>query len=131
MNRHIVILCSLCFLLSCKKEQSPPIELLGKWEMRYKKHKIYDAGGIVTWTDTITTNNKTFEFFDNWKVKTNKYFPNCTGDFYLSESNKKINISFECNTILLDYSILSNTTDTLIMEKDDGIDIYQEIYVRY
>lgn len=131
MKRQILIIGSILFLIGCKKEQHPPIELLGNWKMVYKKHKIYDAGGIITWTDTITTNNKKFEFFDNWKVKTNKYFPNCTGDFQLSEGNKKINISFECNTVLLDYSILSNTTDTLIMEKDDGIDIYQEIYLRY
>lgn len=128
MKKLIILIGFVFGLLSCEKENQPPVELLGKWKMMYKKHKIFDAGGTITWTDTITTNNKTFEFYDNLKVKTNKYFPNCLGDYKLTNSNKNINISFECNTAFLDYTIISNTTDELVFEKDDGIDIFQEIY---
>lgn len=128
--KDIILLIIISFLVSCKKEIQPPIELIGKWKIHFKEHKIIDGGGIFIWTDTITSNNKTFEFLTNWTVITNKYYPNCKGKYWLTENNKHLNISFECNNALPDYNIYKNTKDTLILEKDDGIDIYKEIYLK-
>lgn len=128
--KNIILLILISFFISCKKEKDPPIEIIGKWKMHYKLHKIIDGSGIFTWTDTISTNNKTFEFFNNWTVETNKYFPNCLGVYSITNNNKHLNISFECNNALPDYIIFKNTIDTLILQKDDGIDIFKEIYLK-
>jgi len=128
--KYIVYTLFLFVFLSCKKEKQAPPELLGKWKMNYKQHFIFDAGISTTWIDTIYSNNKTFEFFQDWKVKTNKYFPNCVGEYSLSNNNKHIKISFDCNNALLDYTIFKNISDTLILQKDDGIDLYKEIYIK-
>jgi hypothetical protein len=128
--KNIIFLISISFFISCKKEKEPPIELIGKWKMHFKEHKIIDGGGIYIWTDTITSNNKTFEFLNNWIVKTNKYYPNCMGNYWLTDNNKHLYISFDCNNALPDYIIFKNTIDTLVLQKDDGIDMYNEIYLK-
>ena len=130
MKNSIFILLPLIFLFSCKKENEPPPELLGKWDLHYIEHIIYDQGTYNTWTDTISVNPKTFEFRNDWSLLCNRFFPNCPGRFKLSENNTRLDIWFDCNTATPYYTILYTSSDSLVLQKDGGVGIDKQIYLK-
>lgn len=122
-KKYLIFLLLLNSLISCKKENHPPSELIGRWEDRYIYVENYLSDTIIKRFDTIPIYNRRWtEYDNNYNVNTDRYFPECTGNFNLIRKNEFIEQYFPCHIMSgltngkILFKIYKLTSDTLIIE---------------
>ena len=123
---YLILIFSI--ITSCNSSEAPN-ELLKHW-----KNQVYCIGYNLE--ENIGFNCMSiisleqfpleYEFYSDWTVKTNKYHPNCIGeyslsDYDLSDFETELIIQFPCNTAYLKYNIIKIDADTLILGSFYGV----------
>jgi hypothetical protein len=138
MKRQLIFLqLAIFFFISCKKEDLPPPELIGRWEDRYSYVEYTINDSIFSRTDTIPLNTRYWtEYTENYKLHTNSGFPNCEGTFKLIRGKKFIEGFYPCHVfdgiddgkyVLKIYYL---NADTLITEGSFENGLYRTISIK-